>query len=413
MELFELYTRDRATLIHYVNADNVNVKLRDGTTLLHVCAQLNDFQTAKLLLENGIKISTDWKDETAADVASRNDSYKVLKLIMEFGYTKSVCATIAMENNSSECLRIILERKLSTIRRINCLIPEGLKRSVIEDYSRMCRDGFISGSRRSLEVAIELFKIFIPEYMKAILTLAIPLESIHYLKNRNDILRMFIRNGASFLDTYTPYSDTDDQSNYLFRFAFGRILKTLYRDESRDDKLKEFWLMGCFATYRELTQDDLFVEYVKSGFTTIPGHDFIDIWLIAMYTATKTFNVYVTELLIALFAALVDACTGEFSYVRLLANLLTDDCVAYCGFTKRASNPRRVTEIRKKRILRIIRILYMAGFRECDFCADDTLIGELTYTQHTNNVIHEITLFELTHFHIEVSEKANTIKNYI
>ena len=59
MNLFDLYIRDRSTLLRSINADNVNTKLKDKTTLLHICAQLDDVEVAEVLLSKRIVISYD------------------------------------------------------------------------------------------------------------------------------------------------------------------------------------------------------------------------------------------------------------------------------------------------------------------------------------------------------------------
>jgi hypothetical protein len=383
--------------------------MKDGTTLLHICAQFNDEEVAKILIKCGIIFSYDRKNESAAEIASRNDSYKVLKLIMDCGSAKHVNEQIPMENNSSECLRLILRSKLSSIKRIHGVIPEYKGREMIEYYSNLCRNGFLIPSFEALSVAIELFKEFIPEHLEQILSLSIPLNI--RIMEYPQILKLFFKNGASVLDTYVPCDDLYVR-NCLFWFAFSECVSVSNKGKL-SNKRKEFWMITCYAVYKELSRDEYFLEDVKCDFTISPSHDFIDQWITAFSGAISEFNVIATELLIALFASLVSSCTDDFTYIRLLAKLLTDSCVISDGFTAKADiaflNP-NTPETRKTQIVEIIHLLYKAGFRECNYCYLN--IGVSTFTQHTNEFIHRVTLYELLHYRIEVENRAILLKNY-
>jgi len=409
MNLFELYIHDRSKFLCTINSDNVNTKLKDGTTLLHISALLNDHEATRLLLDNSIVVSTDYKDDTALDVAVRNDHYEVFKLMIGLG--RDPCEHTAMENNSSRCLRLILKRKLANIPRKHGDITGPTKRDLIKTLVTMCYSGFQSSSLESLEVAIEQFKVFIPEHLENILTQSIPTEII--IVKRMKVLKLFIKNGASFTDAYIPCSDSSDKKS-LFRFAFEEGLIAFSAKGKRKnsiDKLclryREFWTLICYAVYKKLSQNAGFIRLATY-------HHFFEDWLKVFRYAIEVFNVFATDLLVVLFAALVDSFTKEFGYVEFLAKLLTDDCVVHHNFVRNADYALRskTSTIHKQSIIRIVHLLYKAGFRECSFCKTNKRMGDLTFTQQTNEFIHQVTLFELLYFHFIVIEKIDLIKKY-
>jgi len=158
---FKLYTFDRSLLLRSIDVSNVNTKLKDGTTLMHIAALFDDAELAKVLFDLGANVTINDSNKNALDIAVMNDSYHFIEKVVEsfnnFGW--KTYSELAMEYNHPSSFRLLFEALLSQHDKFS-RHSEYFRISTFADFGVK---GYKNNSLECLRIFIEIVNRELPD----------------------------------------------------------------------------------------------------------------------------------------------------------------------------------------------------------------------------------------------------------